>query len=484
MILTIIGIYFVVILLISHFTSRKSTSNEVFFMADRKSPWYVVAIGMLGDSISGVTFVAVPGMVGILDMTYMQLVMGFFVGYLFVAYLLLPLYYKLNLVSIYTYLEIRFGISSYKTGSSFFLLSRIVGTAAKLYLVILILQSLVFGPMNIPFWLTVTAIVAGVWAYTFRGGMKTILWTDVLQTVCIIVALILIISQVASRLDFNVGDIIQTVKASEHSSVFVFDDWRSPQNFAKQFLSGIFIVIVMTGLDQNMMQKNLTCRTLKEAQKNMITYGFGFIPLNYLFLVLGILLLAFASQFGIVIPEKTDEILPLLASQYLGLPVLICFTIGIVASSFSNADSALTSLTTTTCVDLLNTGRMNAKKARNTRNVVHLLLSLTLLGAILMIEYMGKSNILDFIYKAVSYTYGPLLGLYFFGLFTREKVCDKYVPIVCILAPLFSYLLEWRLMSGFEYKVGYEILLFNGIITFLGLWVISRKRLFYQLKSY
>ena len=444
-------------------------------MANRKSPWYIVAIGMLGDSISGVTFISVPGMVGAFDMTYMQLVLGFFVGYFVVAYLLLPLYYKLNLVSIYTYLKIRFGVSSYKTGSSFFIVSRIVGTASKLYLVILILQSLVFGPMNIPFWLTVSVIVAAIWIYTFRSGMKTILWTDVLQTVCLITALVLIISQVASKLGFDLGDVIQAVKDSKHSRIFVFDDWQSPRNFVKQFLSGIFIVVVMTGLDQNMMQKNLTCRSLKEAQKNMVTYGFGFIPLNYLFLVLGILLLVFASEFGIQLPEKTDEILPALASQYLGIPVLICFTIGIVASSFSNADSSLTALTTAACVDLLGTDRMDPVKARRVRNVVHLLMALTLLGAILAIEHIGQNNILDFIYKAVSYTYGPLLGLYFFGLFTRRKIRDKWTPLVCILAPVLSYLLEWLLMSSFSYKVGYEILLFNGAMTALGLWIISKN---------
>ena len=475
MILTVIGIYFAVILIISYFAGRKPANNEAFFMADRKSPWYIVAIGMLGDSISGVTFVSVPGMVGVLDMTYMQLVLGFFAGYLAVTYLLLPLYYRLNLVSIYSYLETRFGVSSYKTGSLFFILSRIVGTASKLYLVIFILQSLVFESMNVPFWLTVSIIVLAIWIYTFRSGMKTILWTDVLQTICIITALVLIISQVASKLGLDLGDIVEVVKTSERSRIFVFDDWRSPQNFVKQFLSGIFIVIVMTGLDQNMMQKNLTCKSLKEAKKNMVSYGFGFIPLNFLFLVLGILLLLFASEYGIQLPEKTDEILPVLASRHLGLPVLICFTIGIVASSFSNADSALTSLTTATCIDLMGTGCMESVKARRVRNVVHLLMALTLLGAVIAIEYIGQSNILDFIYKAVSYTYGPLLGLYFFGLFTNLKIRDKWAPLVCILAPVLSYLFEWWLMTSFGYKVGYEILFFNGVVTALGLWTISKK---------
>lgn len=467
--LLIIGVYFGIILVISHVASRKSSGNEAFFMGNRKSPWYIVAIGMLGDSISGVTFVSVPGMTGALDMTYMQMVIGFFFGYIVVSSVLLPLYYKLNLVSIYTYLEQRFGIYSYKTGAAFFILSRLVGTASKLYLVILILQLLVFNDLNIPFYLTVALVVFLIWTYTFRSGMKTIVWTDVLQTVCLVSALILIIWQVASKLGFEPVDLIRAVQNSEHARIFVFDDWKSSQNFFKQFFSGVFIVIVMTGLDQNMMQKNLTCRNLKEAQKNMLTYGFGFIPLNYLFLTLGILLLLFAEHFQITLPEKTDEILPALASQQLGLPVLICFTIGIVAASFSNADSALTSLTTSACVDLLNTEKRDKQKAGKIRRLVHILMSGMLLVSILFINRMGNNSILDVVYKAVSYTYGPLLGLFFVGLFTRLQLKDKYVPLVCFLAPFVSYLLEWILLTQFQYKVGYEILLFNGFVTAVGL---------------
>lgn len=475
MILIIIGIYFAVILLISWLVGRKSSDNEAFFLGNRKSPWYIVAIGMLGDSISGVTFVSVPGMVGVQDMTYMQMVLGFFLGYLVVAGLLLPLYYRLNLVSIYSYLGQRFGVASYKTGSSFFLLSRIVGSASKLYLVVLILQTLVFDRYHIPFYLTVGVIILGIWAYTFRSGMKTIVWTDVLQTICLVLALILIIVQVASKLGLDLPEMIGTVRSDDHFRMFVFDDWKSPQNFFKQFLSGIFIVIVMTGLDQNMMQKNLTCRNIREAKKNMITYGFGFIPLNFLFLVLGILLLVYAAQFNLDLPEKTDEILPLLASQYLGLPVLVFFTVGIVASSFSNADSALTSLTTSACIDLLGTGAMKERKAARIRRLVHFCMSLMLLVTILLIHHLGQSNILNTVYKAASYTYGPLLGLFFFGLFTRLQLKDRWVPLVCILAPVVSYVLEWGLMTGYGYRVGYEILLFNGAITVLGLWLVRRR---------
>ncbi|WP_165024510.1 sodium:solute symporter [Dysgonomonas sp. ZJ279] len=474
-ILIVIAVYFGVLLLISYLVGRKHTDNDAFFLGNRKSPWYIVAIGMLGDSISGVTFVSVPGMVGQFDMSYMQMVLGFFPGYLIIAFVLLPLYYKLNLTTIYGYLEKRFGFYSYKTGASFFILSRIIGSASKLYLVALILQVLVFDQWNIPFYITVTGIIVLICGYTFRSGIKTIVWTDALQTICLLTALILIIWQVVSRLGLDIPQAIDVIRSSEHSRIFVFDDWASKQNFFKQFLSGILIVIVMTGLDQNMMQKNLSCKNLKDAQKNMVSYGFGFIPMNYLFLALGILLLAFASQYNISLPENSDEILPLLATEYLGLPVLICFAIGIVAASFSNADSALTSLTTSVCVDLLGTEKKNAKTAKRIRNRVHIFVSLLFLVTIFLIDFLGRSNILDTIYKAASYTYGPLLGLFFMGLFTKISLKDKFVPVVCIIAPILCYGLEIALKYQFGYTVGYEILLLNGLLTAFGLWCINQK---------
>jgi len=462
-------------MLISHFVSRKSNDNDAFFLGNKQSPWYIVAIGMIGASISGVTFISVPGMVGQFDMTYLQLVLGFIPGYFFVAYVLLPLYYKLNLTTIYGYLDQRFGNYSYKTGASFFILSRIVGSAAKLYLVALILQKLVFEQWNVPFYVSVSGIILFIWLYTRRSGIKTIVWTDALQTTCLVVALILIIYKVITGLDMDFPQVVQAVTTNEHSRIFVFDDWVSKQNFFKQFFSGILIVIVMTGLDQDMMQKNLSVPNLKDAQKNMISYGIAFTPLNYLFLALGILLLLYASQYNIALPAKSDEILPFLATQYLGIPVLICFTIGIIASSFSNADSALASLTTTICVDLLNVKKEEERKAKKIRQWVHLSVSILFLAFILMIHHIGQSNILDTIYKAASYTYGPLLGMFFFGLFTKIGIRDKWVPIICILAPVLSFLLEFLLSHFFNYYVGYEILLFNGLITAFGLWCISLK---------
>lgn len=474
-ILIIIAAYFGILLLISYFTSRKNSGNDAFFMGNRKSPWYIVAIGMLGDSISGVTFVSVPGMVGQFDMTYMQMVLGFFPGYLIVAFVLLPLYYKLNLTSIYGYLEQRFGFHSYKTGASFFILSRIVGSASKLYLIALILQALVFDQWNIPFYITISGIVFLIWTYTYRSGIKTIVWTDALQTICVLVALGLIIWQVSSKLGFDFSQVVDTIRTNEHSRIFEFD-WVSKQNFFKQFLSGILIVIVMTGLDQNMMQKNLTCKNLKDAQKNMVSHGFGFIPMNYLFLALGILLLVFMSQFGISLPEKPDQILPMLATEYLGLPVLICFTIGIIAASFSNADSALTSITTSVCVDLLNTEKKDPKAAKKIRNKVHISVCLVFLAVIFFIDHINHSSILDTIYKLASYTYGPLLGLYFFGLFTKMNIRDRFVPYVCILSPAICYLVEYLLLRLYNYQVGYEILLFNGLFTVIGLLLLKTDK--------
>ena len=473
-IIIIIIAYFGLLLLISHLTSKKS-DNDTFFLGNRQSPWYIVSIGMIGASISGVTFVSVPGIVGKIDMTYMQMVLGFIPGYLFVAYVLLPLYYKLNLTTIYGYLDQRFGKYSYKTGASFFILSRIVGSASKLYLVALILQALVFDQWNIPFYITVSSIILLIWFYTYRSGIKTIVWTDALQTCCLLIAVILIIYQVSSSLGMNLPQTVNAIATNEHSRIFVFDDWASKHNFFKQFFSGILIVIAMTGLDQDMMQKNLTCPNLKDAQKNMISYGIAFTPLNLLFLGLGVLLLIFASTNGIVLPQNTDEILPYLVTEYLGLPVLICFTIGIIASSFSNTDSALASLTTSVCVDILNVETKGIKKAQKIRKKVHFSMSLLFLLVILLINHIGQNNILDTIYKAASYTYGPLLGLFFLGLFSKQKPKDKLVPLICVLAPILSFIIEYALKRLYEYSVGYEILLLNALITLLGLWIISRN---------
>ncbi len=479
-ILIIIAVYFGVLMLISYLTSRKGTGNDEFFRANKSSKWYVVAVAMIGTSISGVTFVSVPGMVRNLDMTYMQMVLGFFFGYLVIAYILLPLYYRLNLTTIYGYLDQRYGPKSYKTGAWFFLISKIVGAAARLYLVAFILQNLVFDAWGVPFVVTVVGIILVIWLYSHQSGIKTIIWTDWLQTILFLTALVLIVWQVATWLNFDFASMAVAIKESPHSRIFVFDDWNSTQNFFKQFFSGMFITIVMTGLDQDQMQKNLTIRTLKDAQKNVVSYGFAFAPINFLFLCLGVLLILFAEQNAIVLPEISDNILPMLASEYLGPVVLGIFVMGIVAAAFSSADSALTALTTSFCVDILNMKALSQNKEQEkrdvkTRRIVHLGISAVFVLIILLIEAIGSDSIITAIYKLASYTYGPLLGLYFFGLYSKVKPRDKFVPYVAIAAPVMCFIIEMVMIHLFNYQVGYELLLLNGLLTGLGLWFVSIK---------
>lgn len=474
-ILLIIIFYFSVLLLVSYLTGKNS-GNAAFFQGNRKSPWYIVSFGMIGTSISGVTFVSVPGMVGSIDMTYMQTCFGFFFGYIIIAKLLLPLYYKLNLISIYTYLGDRIGRRSYKTGSSFFLISKIIGAAARLYLVCLILQEFVFTQFSIPFPITVTIIVLLIWLYTRRSGIKTIVWTDSLQTLCLLLALGLILFQVSTKMNLGTMDMINVIRDSDHSKIFVFDDWHSKQNFFKQFFSGIFITIVMTGLDQDMMQKNLSCKDLKSAQKNMYCYGISFVPVNFLFLSLGILLLILASQNGITLPKAGDEILPMLAVDgYLGFGVLVFFTIGIIAAAFSSADSALTALTTSFCIDILDISKLDEKSAERKRKKIHFIMAVIFIICIILFRIINDKSVIDAIYTIASYTYGPLLGLFGFGLFTKLHPRDKYVPYVAISSPIICFIIDTLIYDYTGYKFGYEMLMFNGFITFVGLCCLSIK---------
>ena len=474
-ILLTILLYFGMLLLVARLTGRHS-DNDAFFRGNRRSPWYIVSFGMIGASLSGVTFVSVPGMVRGIDMTYMQTCFGFFIGYLIIAHVLLPLYYRLNLTSIYTYLGDRIGKHAYKTGASFFLLSKIIGAAARLYLVCLILQHYVFDAFHIPFAATVIGIVLLIWLYTRRSGIRTIVWTDSLQTLCLLLALGLILYEVSGQLNLDFPGLVHAIRENEHSRIFVFDDWHSKQNFFKQFFSGIFIVIVMTGLDQDMMQKNLTCRNLQEAQKNMYCYGFSFIPLNFLFLSLGILLLALASHMHLDLPATSDDILPMFAAQgYLGQPVLILFAIGMIAAAFSNSDSALTAMTTSVCIDFLHTDTDDEETARRKRNKVHLCLSALLAFFICLVEQLHSQSVLDAIYIIASYTYGPLLGMFAFGLFTRRSTCDRAVPFIAVLSPVICYAIDAWTMKETGYKFGYELLMLNGTLTFAGLWIMSIK---------
>ena len=468
-------LYFAALMLFSRITARHGDNNQTFFRANRRSPWYMVAFGMVGASISGITFVSVPGMTMFTSMTYVQMCIGFILGYFAVAFVLLPVYYRLNLTTIYTYLKERLGMRSYKTGAWFFLISKMTGAAVRFYVVCIILQRFVLDAIGVPFALTVVAMVALIWLYTRRGGIKTLVWTDTFQTTCMFAALILIIYNVMGQLGMSATDAVKAIATDEHSRMFVMDDWISKQNFWKQFLSGAFVVIVMTGLDQDMMQKNLTCRTLREAQKDMCTYGFAFVPANILFMALGVLLMQLAQKDGIALPASGDELLPMFAATgRLGSTVVVLFTIGIVAASFSSADSALTALTTSYCVDI-----RQREGDEQLRSRAHIGIAVVFGMFILLFKTLNSTSVIDAIYILCSYTYGPLLGLFAFGLFTRRKPCDKLVPYIAIASPIVCFALEKTAMQCWGYKFGYELLMINGLLTFMGLYVsgiVGRKR--------
>lgn len=464
LIIATILIYFAALLVLSRLTTRRS-DNDTFYRGNRRSPWYMVAFGMVGASISGITFVSVPGMVMKTDMTYLQMCLGFILGYFAIAFILLPVYYRLRLTTIYSYLRQRLGNRSYKTGASFFLLSKMTGAAVRFYVVCIILQRFVLDNIGVPFPVTVVAMVLLIWLYTQRGGIKTLVWTDTFQTLCMFTALILIIINVVSALDMSVSEAVKAIVHDSHSRIFVFDDWMSKQNFWKQFLSGIFVAVVMTGLDQDMMQKNLTCKTLKDAQKDMCTYGFAFVPANLLFLALGILLMMLAAKTGTPLPSMGDDLLPMFAaSGKLGPTVVVLFTIGVVAAAFSSADSALTALTTSFCVDIA--GRENDEQLRRK---AHIGVAVVFVVFILAFKALNSTSVIDAIYILCSYTYGPLLGLFAFGLFTKRKTNDRLVPYICIASPVICLALDFSVRALTGYVFGYELLMLNGALTFMGL---------------
>ena|SRR5574344_312801 len=469
-ILITIAVYFLILLTFSRFTARRS-SNATFYLADKCSPWYMVAFGMVGASISGVTFISVPGMALNMDMTYLQMCLGFILGYFLVAFILLPIYYKLNFTTIYSYLKERLGICSYKTGASFFLLSKMIGAAMRFYVVCIILQKFVLDAYGIPFSLTVIIMVALIWLYTKNGGIKTLVWTDSFQTFCMLGALVLIIYNVIHALGMDVGQAVSAIAHDDRSRIFVFDDWMSKQNFWKQFLSGVFVVIVMTGLDQDMMQKNLTCKNLKQAQKDMCSYGFAFVPVNLLLLSLGILLAMLAEKHGMPLPMKGDDLLPMFAATgFLGQTVVVLFSVGVVAASFSSADSALTALTTSYCVDI----RQKVDDER-LRKRAHIMVAAVFVLVILLFKVINSTSVIDAIYILCSYTYGPLLGLFAFGIFTKRQTNDKYVPYIAIASPFLCFVIDMTTTYTAGYKFGYELLMLNGVLTFAGLWINKKK---------
>lgn len=478
-IIGIITAYFVLLMVISYFTSRNS-DNADFFLAGRKSPWYLVAFGMVGASLSGVTFISVPGAVGADQFSYMQIVIGYLLGYLIIATVLMPMYYRLNLTSIYAYLDKRFGFFSYKTGSAFFLLSRTLGAAARLYLVAIVLQEFVMKQYGIPFPITVLITIILIWIYTFRGGIKTIVITDTLQTLCMLVAVSLTVLAISDKLNISFSNIIGTIQDSNYGQLFFFEDgWGDKRNFFKAVLSGASITVVMTGLDQDMMQKNLSCKNIGDAQKNMFWFSIVLFFANLLFLGLGALLFIYANQVGIEIPSSKDLLFPTIALNHLSPTIGIVFILGLIAAAYSSADSALTALTTSFCIDFL--GFENKEKidtdTKKTRFLVHIGFSILLFFVILIFWKVGSKAIIYTILEVAAYTYGPLLGLYAFGLFTERAVRDKFVPIICILSPILTFIIDYNsklLLFGYEFS--FEQLILNGLITFLGLLAISYQK--------
>jgi len=475
LIILLIASYFGVLILISLLTGKKST-NDTFFKANRQSPWYIVAFGMIGASLSGVTFISVPGWIEASKFSYMQVVLGYTVGYLVIGTVLLPLYYRLNLTSIYTYLEGRFGRYSYKTGASFFLISRVVGASFRLYLVANVLQIILFDDLGVSFWQTVSITVLLIWLYTFKSGIKTIVWTDTLQTLFMLVAVGVAIYFVSDELGISGGGILGYVMDSDLSQIFFFGDYKSGDFFWKQFISGAFIAIVMTGLDQDMMQKNLTCRSLRDAQKNMFWFTIVLTITNFVFLSLGLLLTVYAQQNGI--DAHKDDLFPILAKHHLGVGVFVFFLLGLIAAAYSSADSALTALTTSFSIDILEIEKNNSEaKQVRVRKQIHIAFSFVLIFVIVAFKYLIKDeSVIAKLFVFAGYTYGPLLGLYAFGLFTKWQVKDKLVPFIAVASPILSYIISYNSQKWFGFEFGFFILILNGLLTFLGLILVRRQQ--------
>ena len=480
-IILVIILYFFGLFVISSLTTGNN-DNTTFFSANKESPWYLVAFGMVGASLSGITFISVPGDVGSTQFTYFQVVLGYLFGYFVVALLLLPIYYKLNLTSIYEYLKVRFGTISHKTGAFFFFVSRITGASFRLYLVAIVLQQFVFNELNIPFEITVVISVSLIWIYTFRGGIKTIVWTDTLQTTFMLISVLLSIYLISKSLDWSFTDFINSDELKSYSKVFVTESLLEKNHFYKSFIGGMFITICMTGLDQDMMQKNLTCKSLKDAQKNMIIFSIVLVIVTFLFLLLGALLFIYSSKFNIIIPElngsvNTDLLFPEIAlNSGLGSLIGITFLLGLIAAAYSSADSALTSLTTSYCVDFIDLKNKSIEYQIKVRKRTHIVMSFVLIIVIIIFKNYLTTSVLDGLLILAGYTYGPLLGLFAFGIFTNYKIHDKYVWIVTslsVLIMIFIGNLDPSYLGG--YKIGYELLPLNGLLTFIGLVLIRRK---------
>jgi Na+/proline symporter len=474
--------YFILLLVIAYLTSRKSSDNDTFFIANRNSKWYLVAFGMIGTSISGVTFISVPGTVSNDAFSYFQFVLGNAVGYVIIATILMPLYYRLSLTSIYTYLEQRFGFWSYKTGAFFFLISRIIGSAFRLFLVAIVLQHFIFDTWGIPFWVTVGVSLLLIWTYTFRGGLKTIIITDTIQTLFLVASVILSIIFIGRAMHLSPGGLVDTVKNSAYSKIFFWDNILGDRRyFFKHFLGGIAVAVAMTGLDQDLMQKNLSCRNLYEAKKNMFSFTGIFVLVNIFFLSVGALLYIFAEAQHIALPVRSDFLYPDVAFNHLGAVAAVVFILGLTAATFATTDSALTALTTSFCVDFLGmdkkpAGGNNARQAERTRKYVHVVFSFIFLLVVIGFKYLVSEAVVTAIFTVASYTYGPLLGMFMFGIISKRAVNDKWVPMVCLLSPFICWILAAHSKAWFGgYVFGFELLIVNGLITFTGMILIRRK---------
>ena len=472
----IIIVYFSVLFGISWLTSRKADANT-FFTANRKSPWFLVAFGMIGATLSGVTFISVPGEVSVSSFKYFQFVLGNLVGYWIIAALLLPLYYRLNLVSIYTFLGTRYGNFGYKTGAFFFIVSKLIGAAFRFYLVALVLQIAFFNAVGIPFYLTVILSMGLIWVYTQKAGIKTIVWTDTLQTFFLVSAVIFTIFSISKSLHFSFPVLVSQV--SEHPYSAIFDwDWKSGSNFYKQFFAGAFMTIAIVGLDQDMMQKNLTCKSKGEAQKNMLVFSFLFVLIVFLFLCLGVLLYIFAANNGISLPSGTDELYPLIAINRLGIWVAIAFLLGIISAAYSSADSALAALTTSFCVDFINFKRIEEKKQVYVRKLVHITFSVLIAFIVILFYEINNESVVNAVFKAAGFTYGPILGLFAFAIISKRTVVEKYIPVVAFMGLLISWFIaSYSELLLFGYKFGFEVLILNSSLVMLGLFVISKKKI-------
>ncbi|UMB53833.1 sodium:solute symporter [Lutibacter sp. A64] len=479
-ILLLIATYFCVLLAIAYFTG-KNDSNDSFFKADKSSPWHIVAFGMIGASLSGVTFISVPGLVQSSQFSYLQIVVGYLFGYFVIAYVLIPIYYKLKVTSIYEFLKLRFGTNSHKTGAFFFFISRALIASFRLFLVASVLQYFIFDAWNIPFEITVILSILLIWVYTFKGGIKTIVWTDTLQTLFMLTAVFATIFIIINQLNWSVTDIFTSQEFEKYSKIIFTDNFNDKNHLIKSFLGGMFITIAMTGLDQDMMQKNLTCKNIKEAQWNVVSLGFILIVVNFVFLTLGALLFIYANKFGIAVPTvdgalKTDLLYPEIAlNSNLGVFIGTVFILGLIAAAYSSADSALTSLTTSFCIDFLDIENKEKSKQKLIRKKTHITVSIVLVVIIIMFKYVLEDNVINSLLQIVSFTYGPLLGLFTFGIFTKIEIKDKYVWIVGVLSVIATYFINSHsetILNG--YVFGYELLIVNGFLTFLGLLLIKK----------